>query len=465
MLSFSGQNTSYDICYIASNFTTSILQPNEASVLYNTKGVQVLNSAYRHPKIKAIISKEGYNISTDASVFSLESSDDTLFIKNNSKEEKSVYLVILYDGEEYLDYFVASGLLGWIKFYKYFWKSLDRSSSFYATPFPVDVFDYYSDDTSQQRVADLAFEKSTGNFVYYNEYAITPLSDNRLYGIYNSEIENYGDIAQRAYLKSGTKVVSVASPALFDKNYYTFDLTKDEVQYSVYYNVKDAVNLLIVCEEGVPTDKFITVDKDATGTYTKQYRELSYYGYTPSASTEISVYRHNKEEDNFPSEYTLRCYPPYGYWTGDASFIADWSRRWNPYPSGVFVKNGVSVYLYRGNAKVSFDKFDLYVVNPVDIDSEITECYIFNEGSISNIYKDGDLTEASYGFYHISNNLYNVGITPYLCKIIPYDDYGNSMLDPATGLALVWQDPETKKYWNGLNGLNIWQDEKPYVDA
>lgn len=461
-LSFSGQNTSYDVCYITSNFTVGTLQPNEVSVLYDAKGSQVQGAEYRYPKIKAIISKDGYNISTDTSVFSLEQSDNVLSIKNNSKEARSIYLIILYDGKEYLDYFVASGLLGWVKFYKDFWKSLDRSSSFYATPFPVDVFDYYSNETSQQRVVDLAFEKTTGNFVYYNEYAVTPLSENRLYGIYNSEIENYGDIAQKAYIKSGTKVVSVISPALFDKNYYSLNLDKDEVQYSVYYNVKEAVNLLIVCDGGVPTDKFITVDKDATGAYTKQYKELSYYGYTPAASTLISVYRH--KEDSFPSEYILRNYPPYGYWTDDKSFIVGWSHKWNSYPSDTFVKTGGSVYLYRGNAKVSFDKFDLYVLNPSDLEAEVAECYVFNDGSISNIYKDGGIIEATYGFYHISNNLYGAGITPYLCRIIPYDDNGNSMLDPVTGLALVWQDPETDKYWNGLNGLNIWQDEKPYIE-
>ena len=90
---------------------------------------------------------------------------------------------------------------------------------------------------------------------------------------------------------------------------------------------------------------------------------------------------------------------------------------------------------------------------------------IYEKEDHKYIYTTNDDNVPETGMKDLTYLRDNYGITTYLCPVILQDDDGRYLTDDgtATGNPLVWYDQhvDTNPYWNGVYGVNRWQDSKP----
>ena len=90
---------------------------------------------------------------------------------------------------------------------------------------------------------------------------------------------------------------------------------------------------------------------------------------------------------------------------------------------------------------------------------------VYEKDGVQSIYTTNDDNIPETGMITMDYLRSTYGITPYLCPVILQDDDGRYLTDDgtATGTPLVWYDQhvDTNPYWNGVYGVNRWQDYKP----
>ncbi len=172
------------------------------------------------------------------------------------------------------------------------------------------------------------------------------------------------------------------------------------------------------------------------------------FGYTKTPSTAIDAYIDSPNDTPDLLDLRYNSSTEYGYWS------SSWSpKEWKSLESidkNIFIANDI-INLYKNESVIA------NVQTYSSIDSSDSNKYLFNNYSIS------ELTNLPHGFIPISqlaDSVYSSGITTYPCKIIYKDEFGNSLLDDF-GNPLVWQDPNTNQYWNGVFNENKWQDMCP----
>lgn len=90
---------------------------------------------------------------------------------------------------------------------------------------------------------------------------------------------------------------------------------------------------------------------------------------------------------------------------------------------------------------------------------------IYEKEDHKYIYTTNDDNVPEAGMKDLAYLRSTYGITPYLCPVILQDDDGRYLTDDGTptGNPLVWYDQhtDTDPYWNGVHGVNRWQDTRP----
>ena len=322
-------------------------------------------------------------------------------------------------------HFVHEGDLGWVDFIEDSYKRSSHNNPL-LTLAPVGFDNIPSD------LLALARDKETNDIImYYHSYVTESNieSDRRsLYGILPGEVTVQSGIITVPDDTLFTQIVSDISFA--DK----YDFPVEPVGYSLtpYYNLANQISIYVY-------------DEDNTMMWNGGLDPVPivYFGYTITPSEKLYPYKDTGED--YPVLVDLRYneLDEYGYWSNE------WDpKRWdNELLDDSLFTEIEEIALYRGNVKLA-EVQSYSQLSSGDIG------YIFNNNTIEV------LSDLDHGFIKLDQDVYEIGITTYPCTIIYEDIFGNSLLDEY-GNPLVWQDPNTLQYWNGLFGLNVWQDDIP----
>lgn len=317
------------------------------------------------------------------------------------------------------NYFTDTASIGWFKF---------SESSYLRYTIEHPTLTAYKTQYSQidNCLLKLAIDKQSNTKIAYYRCYLTDNSDKSIYGI----IKNYT-------IQGGVIVVDdnnglfddILSDDLFNFKYST-ELPMDNYKLQTYYNLTALINIYVNILDstrmwnGDNSDEALIDD----------------YGYTTSPSIEQNTYIDNNHLAKFDLRYNSN--EQYGYWS---SYTKHWTSTFSD--NQVFLKSDNPITLYQGETSVA----DLFTYKRF-VDSD-TLTYYYNDYTLPRSDK------LSHGFIS-DDELCSIGFTSYPCIFILTDDFGLSLLDE-NNEPLVWQDPKTLKYWNGLFGINQWQDNKP----
>ena len=365
------------------------------------------------------------------------------------------------DGSDtvYKKYYVYTGSLGWVNYNENILIDTDNSHDtsydyLYIVPRTVSV-DKLSYAMLRNPTDDVP------SVVTYYKCNVT--DDRSLYGIYNSYIRKPTGNMPKNFDQ-------IISDKLFETNYTTSisdPNTQSEYSIKSYYNLNKSITLLTKTING---HTYIW-----DGDNSIDDKDIFYYGYSSTPSSVVTLYASNSDHSlESPTEVAFRYNPDYNkYWSTDFfnSVHSGNSRTWEPKTTLINLSDELTplytvttkqINIYR-NESIIFNSAKVYVLYKDKLSNNNTYSeYVYLDKSTfdaiySNAYFDfiilGDSTSTD-------DNLYKRGYTQYPCDIITSDDNGNSLLDD-NGNPLVWYDRYNQLYWNGVNGINRWQSQKP----
>lgn len=452
---------------IVYSYKTNILATQEypgSYLVYN-------NNQWQYKSIDELISDS----IPEKGIISLKSTPLIRYIGMNSVILFKAYSYIASDGLEhylapkyinadtleysYKKYFCFNGALGWvdynpnlIKDFKHYTEDLDNNKSYnvhdylYVIPQSVDLSkSHYAKlkDTSAESQPVITY------FKYYVTDHSTPIpssteyDDNDsdiLYGIYKKYINSR--------LMSSAQFDLILSKQLFDELYDTESIVTDTIEdynEKTFYDLNASINLLVRYDSNTSLYYIWNGDNDPSND-----ENVFKFGYSETPSALIELYIKNDENPNI---VTFRYNNEYNkYWINR---YTTWKTidQLDTYDTVYYKKLNNTINIFRGEEKLLNNAASYNKIADIN-----TNVYIYNNKQLFNLSIDTD-----YDFILVDNpsDLYNNGYTTNLCEYVLIDDNGNSLLDDNNN-PLVWYDPKYNKYWNGLNDLNQWQDEKPY---
>ena len=363
-------------------------------------------------------------------------SDNSTFIRYIANDEVYIDKAYSYSSNKYLSpneneiYFIHTGNLGWASYsedsYKY--NSSDNPT---LTLVPVG-FDSISSD-----LIKLARNKEDNSVIMYYQCYVTSEADKEsrksLYGILPDDVTVDGGLFT---VSDDTHFSSIVSDLLFSEQ-YEYPINPEGYTLTSYYNLSSQISIYVYNE-----------DSSMMWNGGLEPIPVVEYGYTKTPSAAIDAYIDSQNDT--PDLLDLR-------YNGDVEY-GYWSSMWSPkewksiedIDKNIFITDDI-VNLYKNESVIAS------VQTYSSIDFSDSNKYLFNNYSIS------ELANLPHGFIPISqsdDSVYSSGITTYPCQIIYEDEFGNSLLDDF-GNPLVWQDPNTNQYWNGVFNENKWQDECP----
>lgn len=384
----------------------------------------------------------------------------------NDGSENDKYLSPHDNSSNYYNYYVYTGSAGWIKFNQdYYYPRKDSSEDPYLSLVPKNVDRSYLRFASQSSNSSHSINESLPLFITYYKATVgdSPDIDNgiivgdkpsHLYGIYDRCLL-YNDVIPDSFdlIISDDLFESYIQVSPYDSEWFG----PDKYYPRTYYDLDSKISL--VTRRDSNTDYIFDPMYNPENPETFEY-STGYYGYTTSPSTEIKLYRLLNTSDPSPKSAVFR-YCNSKYWSLD--FFNQDDPNYRQWINQASMPNSLYKIFTRSSNQLSVTSIykgemallkDIYLYVKVSYDS------------IKYIYADrhtllNDGLSNNYGFISLEE-LYSHGITTNACKVITKDDNGNSLLDE-NGNPLVWFDCIKKKYWNGLDGHNEWQTEKPVL--
>ena len=394
---------------------------------------------------------------------------DEPIIRYISSNEVKIYRAYELDDTHYLSpnesntYFIGAGSFGWLDFDEKSWmNSLVPFLSISPIPFE-DLKVYSIVDGSYEQYIGYATSKEDGSLVAYYKSYVTSREDGDtsnkcfLYGIFDDGLSLKLDDTTGRYVVSSLpdnrSFVRLICGEDFDSLYNAVDVSIEGYTLDTYYDLSSKIGLYTKPSE-VDDWRLIEI---YTGTSSTAY--LYTYGYSLNKSqlvTEVFTYSNDSED---PVDAELR------YESVNNMY---WSKYFKN--SGIMWKT-LSEVIPLELIYYKFDKTDLYsgitrIVYQATsyklFGASDSSLYVFNYSRSNNNYTDSELHLLNYSSFISIPYLYSLGITTYACPLVLVDDDGNPLLDDNNNPA-VWYDPINHKYWNGLHGVNSWQDDKPYA--
>ena len=446
----------------------------------------------------------------------------TYYTYTDSSHKKHNYYLRPSDSEsadliQEIKYFIPTGILGWTDFnpdlFKvYIGTSSTNKSLIYKNALTLepesfsdiinrlgyDKEDYIKKARSRQSNTPGQIVFYYKSLVYKDNIPAINYSDNDvyLYGIFNSNLKEIDQISDIASLDDSHFDI-ILSKYLFNALYEEIEDSSVPEEYKnnliECYNVDDPIWLYLDNSKENFWCKDLNNDKTDPITEPR-----SYYGYTLSPATALDGFYYTEtavtQEDNTTKnipvmtsvdiryhEYKSEEDSDYNYWSNADHFNDDANgNSQSPYwhetlPKSFYIYDGTTT-LYRNIQKIVENSTSIlqlykgYICTDYDLDNYNVEDLYYDEQFVIVDYDN--LFSHSEKYDDIFNNrrifsieyLYNnYGITQHPCYIITEDDFGNSLLDDNN--PLVWYDPITNLYWNGLFNINSWQHDKPSVLA